>query len=64
MTDITIEVKEESSTCCGGSGQCGCKAEEKAEVKTETSCCGGNCQTLEANISKELWREVHADHNR
>jgi hypothetical protein len=43
MTDITIEVKEESSTCCGGGGQCGCKKEEKAEVKTETSCCGGNC---------------------
>jgi len=43
MTDITIEVKEESSTCCGGSGQCGCKVEEKVEVKAETSCCGGNC---------------------
>ena len=43
MTDITIEVKEESSTCCGGSEQCGCKAEEKVEAKTEASCCGGNC---------------------
>jgi len=41
MTDIKIQEKEEADTCCGGSGQCGCKNEEKADVKTEGSCCGG-----------------------